>query len=50
MFVALWWGFFNHLAGKAKKVRVFERVKLATTDLWGLYFITAVQVGSLVLF
>lgn len=50
MFVALCCFFFNHLGGKAKKVNVFEQVKLATTDFWGLYFVIAVQVGTLVLF
>lgn len=51
MFVALWCGcFFNLLAGKAKKVHVFEQVKIATTDFWDLCFVIAVQVGTLVLF
>lgn len=51
MFVALWCGcIFNLLAGKAKKVHVFEQVKIATTDFWDLCFVIAVQVGTLVLF
>lgn len=48
MFVALW-VFFNHLGVKAKTVHVFEQVKLAATDFWGIYFVIAVQMGTLVL-